>query len=57
VKGGSTESPRKAIRGLFRGWGVSGKDVKVGDVKAVLEHRDRVSYSSIMIKARGLVKG
>jgi hypothetical protein len=57
VKGGSTESLREAIRGLFEGWDVSSKGVKAGDVKAVSGHRDRVSYSSTMIKARGLVKG
>jgi hypothetical protein len=57
VKGSSTESPRKAIGGLFKGWGVSDKGVKVRDVRAVLEYRDKVSCSSTVIKARGLVKG
>jgi hypothetical protein len=57
VKDGSTESSKKAIRGLFKGWDVSNKGVKAEDVKAVLEHWDKVSYSSIIIKARGLVKG
>jgi hypothetical protein len=57
VKDSSTKSLKKAIRGLFRGWGVNNKDVKVKDIKAVLGHRDKVSYNSIIIKARGLVKG
>jgi hypothetical protein len=57
VKGGSTESFKEAIKGLFGGWSVSGKDVEAGNVRAVLEHWDKVSYNNIIIKARGLVKG
>jgi hypothetical protein len=57
VKDGSTESLKKAIKGLFRRWGVNNKDVKVKDVRAVSEHRDKISYNSIIIKAKGLVKG
>jgi hypothetical protein len=57
VKGGSAESLKKAIRGLFKGWGVSDKGVKAKDVKAVLKHKDKISYNSIIVKAKGLVKG
>jgi hypothetical protein len=57
VKGGSTESFRKAIGGFFRRWGVSNKNVKVKDIRAVLGHRDKVSYNSTVIKAKGLIKG
>jgi hypothetical protein len=57
VKGGSTKSPKKAIRGLFRGWDVSNKGVKVKNVKAVLKHRDKISCNNIIIKAKSLVKG
>jgi hypothetical protein len=56
VKDGSTKSFKKAIRGLFKGWGVSDKGVKAKDVKAVLKHWDKISYNSIIIKAKGLVK-
>jgi hypothetical protein len=57
VKGGSAKSFKKVIRGLFKGWGVSDKDVKAEDVRAVLEHKDKISYNSVIVKAKGLVKG
>jgi hypothetical protein len=57
VKGGSTNSFKKAIKGLFKRWGVSNKDVKAKDIRAVLKHRDKISYNSIIVKARGFVKG
>jgi hypothetical protein len=56
VKGGNTKSLKKAIKGLLEGWGVSNKGVEAEDVKAVLEHKDRISYNSVIIKTRGLVK-
>jgi hypothetical protein len=56
VKGGSTESFKEAIKGLFKGWGVSDKDVKAKDVRAVLRHWDKISYNNIIIKAKGFVK-
>jgi hypothetical protein len=57
VKGSSTKSLKKAIEDLFKRWGVSDKDVKAKDIKAVLRHWDKISYNNIIIKARGLVKG
>jgi hypothetical protein len=57
VKGGSIKSFRKAIKGLFRRWGVSDKGVEVKDIRAVLGHRDKISYNNIIIKAKSLVKG
>jgi hypothetical protein len=33
------------------------KEDFAGDVRAVSGHRDKVSYSSAIIKARGLIKG
>jgi hypothetical protein len=57
VKGGSTKSFKKTIKGLFRRWGVSNKDVKAKDIRAVLEHQDKISYNNIIIKAKGFVKG
>jgi hypothetical protein len=57
VKDNNTKSLKKAIKGLFKRWDVSSKDVKAKDIKAVLKHKDKISYNSIIIKAKGLVKG
>jgi hypothetical protein len=38
IKDSSIKSFKKAIRGLFKGWGVNNKDIKAKDIKAVLEH-------------------
>jgi hypothetical protein len=56
VKGGSTKSFKKVIRGLFRRWGVNNKDVKAENVRAVSRHRDKVSYNNIIVKVKGFVK-
>jgi hypothetical protein len=56
VKDSSIKSFKKAIKGLFKGWGVNNKDVKVKDVKTVLRHKNKIGYNSIIIKARNLVK-
>jgi hypothetical protein len=52
IKSNSIKSFKKAIKGLF-----NNKDVKAKDIKAVLKHRDKISYNSIIIKVRGFVKG
>jgi hypothetical protein len=57
VKGSSVKFFREVIRGFFEGWGVSDKGVKARDIRAVLGHRDKVSYNNVIVKARGLVKG
>jgi hypothetical protein len=56
VKDSSTKSLKKAIKGFLKGWGVSNKDVKAKDIRAVLKHKDKVSYNSIIIKVKGFVK-
>jgi hypothetical protein len=47
---------KKVIKGLLKGWDVSNKDIKTKDIKAVLRHKDKISYNSIIVKARGFVK-
>jgi hypothetical protein len=56
MKDNSTKSFKKAIRGLFKRWDVSNKGIKTKDIRAVLKHKDKISYNSIIIKAKGLVK-
>jgi hypothetical protein len=57
IKDGSIKSFKNTIEGLFERWGVNSKDIKAGDIRPVLEHKDKISYNSIIIKAKGLVKG
>jgi hypothetical protein len=56
MKDSSIKSLKKAIKGLFKRWGVSNKDIKVEDIKTVLRYKDKISYNSIIIKVRSLVK-
>jgi hypothetical protein len=56
VKDNSIKSLKKIIKGLLKRWDVSNKDVKAEDIKAVLEHRDKISYNSIIVKVKGFVK-
>jgi hypothetical protein len=56
VKDSSTKSLKKAIKGLFKRQGVNNKDVKAKDIKAVLKHKDKISYNNIVIKAKDLIK-
>jgi hypothetical protein len=57
VKSGSTKSFKETIKDLLKKWGVNSKGVEAEDVKAVLKHRDKVSYNNIIVKAKGFVKG
>ena len=57
MKDGSTKSLKKAIKGLFKRWSINNKGVKAKDIKTVLRHWDKISYNSIIIKVKGLVKG
>jgi hypothetical protein len=56
VKNSSIKSLKKAIKGLLKGWGVNNKDVKAKDIKTVLKHKDKISYNSVIVKAKSLVK-
>jgi hypothetical protein len=46
----------KGIKGLFKRWNINNKGVKAKDIRAVLRHKDKVSYSNIIVKAKGFVK-
>jgi hypothetical protein len=56
VKTNNIKSFKKAIKGLFKREGISNKNVKVKDIKTVLEHKDKIGYNNIIIKVRGFVK-
>jgi hypothetical protein len=57
IKDSSTKSFKKTIKGLFKRQGVNNKNIKTKDIKAVLKHKDKISYNNIIIKVKGFIKG